>query len=764
MNRNLLLSFVFFFKIISASAQTDFYASDSIQTIEIHFDFSNWDFRMDTAKHGMDDYTMAASVSVNGQVFNSVGVKYKGNSSYDSTYKKNPLHIELNHYIPQTYLGIEDIKLSNCYADPSMIREVLAYGILGEYMYCGKANFAKVYINGDFIGLYSNTQNINKKLCLKGFFSSSNTFVKCNPSIIPGPANKSNFRYLGLDSSLYVNFYEIKSDEGWNDLVELCNMVTNHPDQIDQVFDVDKVLWMLAFNNVLVNLDSYSGAFVQNYYVYRDEKGMYNPIVWDLNMAFGGFPYLGSGASSMGSLTISDMQLMPAFIHTTDSYWPLIKAMMANAMYKRMYVDHMKTIIEEQFVSENYLDVAESLFALIESIVIEDTNTFFSYSDYQNSLDIQVQNGSYFIPGIRELMTARTAFLLSDPWFTAQSPIITDVEIDDISPAIGQLCSINVLVTDATNVYLGYSSQVDNKFVRIEMFDDGMHGDGIDGDGNYGVQFTMESPLFRYYIYAENEDAGTFMPQRAEFEFYELKADVEFVDYGELSLNEFMAWNEDYEFNEYWGYGDWIELYNNSDIELYLGGCYLSDSYSRPLKFRIPEGTVIGSKAYLIIWADEEPSSTIYVHAPFNLASEGEKLVLSDVYGNVIDSLGYNQQLIDVSMGRCPDGTGPIVFLPLPSFLTTNCLTVIEEINENSLCVYPNPAQHQLSIHLPSSISVAQIKIYSSDGRLVLLQEEYASDSFMNISVLSDGMYYLSVFANGKCLGQSKLIKFVPEN
>jgi spore coat protein CotH len=38
-------------------------------------------------------------------------------------------------------------------------------------------------------------------------------------------------------------------------------------------------LWMLAFNNVFVNLDSYTGGFSQNYYLYKDENRRFNPVV-----------------------------------------------------------------------------------------------------------------------------------------------------------------------------------------------------------------------------------------------------------------------------------------------------------------------------------------------------------------------------------------------------------------------------------------------------------------------------------------------------
>ena len=94
-------------------------------------------------------------------------------------------------------------------------------------------------------------------------------------------------------------------------LVDLCDVVSNNSNVISESIDVDRVLWMLAFNSVMVNLDSYSGVFAQNYYLYRDTSGRFNQIVWDLNMCFGGFPFLGSGISRLGSLTNANIQRLP---------------------------------------------------------------------------------------------------------------------------------------------------------------------------------------------------------------------------------------------------------------------------------------------------------------------------------------------------------------------------------------------------------------------------------------------------------------------
>ena len=103
MRRDFTLLFLILSSFITHS-QT-FYNSNAIQDIRIVFSQSNWDALLDAQEAGAGDYISAQSVTINGQVFNNVGVKYKGNSSYNPNYVKNPLHIELDTYVNQNYEG-----------------------------------------------------------------------------------------------------------------------------------------------------------------------------------------------------------------------------------------------------------------------------------------------------------------------------------------------------------------------------------------------------------------------------------------------------------------------------------------------------------------------------------------------------------------------------------------------------------------------------------------------------------------------------------
>jgi len=698
-----------------------FYNTSSIQKIEVQFSQPNWDYMLDTAKMSKEGYLMAQWVKINGVMLDSVGVKYKGNSSFDSTYAKNPVHIELDTYKNHSYQGFQDIKLGNGYSDPSMIREVLAYDILKNYMHCPRANFAQLYINGKYIGVYSNAENIGKKFCSDHFTTSNDAFVKCNPIVLPTTNTKSNLRYIPLaDSSGYYNYYEIKSKYGWNKLKDLCDSVTNNANSIPNVMDLDRSIWMLAFNNTIINLDSYSGAFCQNYYLYKDPTSRFSPIIWDLNMSFAGFPHLGASNSSMVSLTIPQLQQLATNIHSTDQYWPLIKNIMSNAQYKRMYIAHMRTIMNEMFVSNYYSTTAAQLQSVIDTAMQSDINKFYSYPQFQNGMNANVSVGSYSVPGISTLMSARIPYLQSTADFTYTAPTITSATTAN-TPSLNSAVTITANVTNAnTNgVYLGYRQSLTAKFVRVLMYDDGLHNDGGSSDNVFGTTFTLTAASAQYYIYAENNNAGIFSPERAEHEFYTLVG-VQTAGVGQVKINEFVADNLTGTQNELLANEDWVELYNTTASPLELGGLYLTDDYLTPNKFIFPINTVIQPNSHLIVWADENASTASYVHANFKLLSTGEKLMLSTSAGAVLDSITFGPQLTDKSMSRCPDGIGTFSVGTSPTFKLANCTIGINELNNGAsqVDIFPNPTNNYLVVRV-SARENQKLEVTNAIGQVI---------------------------------------------
>ncbi len=702
--------------ITSISTAQTLFDQQVIRKIEVYIADPLWDYKMDTAKHGTDGYLKADFVKIDNQQFNDVGIKYKGNSSFDSTRKKNPLHIEFDTYSNQHYEGYKDLKLSNGYADPSNIREVLAYDMLQHYMHCPKSNFAQVYINGDYYGLYASSENIDKKFCADHFGSNQGSFVKCNPIINPSPATKSNLKYIDANPNSYSIFYEIKSNDGWPPLISLCDSVSNQNSLIANYVNIDRLIWMLAFNNALVNLDSYNGVFSQNYYMYRDNHMLYNPIIWDLNMCFGGFPFAGAGTSSMGTLNIAGLQQLATTNHQSDPNWPLINAILNNPQYKRMYHAHLKTIIQEQISNQQYKIKFNQLKALIDTAVASDQNLFFTYNQFLHSADSNYTQGSYMVPGLFSLMDQRATFLLATPELSAISPSISNIATGSTAPSFNSNVHITASISNSNSAYLGYRFDAQSPFTKIPLYDDGMHNDGAANDNIFGNSILMTHAQLQYYIYAENNDAGLFSPARAEHEYYSLTCELSLPTVGDIVINELLTSNVTNARDEYNDKEDWIELFNNSSKVVDLSGCMLSDSLSIPGMWIIPPGTFIEPGAFVIIWADNEMYEKP-LHTNFKLNKTQDFLLLSDANGNLLDSTSVSQQLDDVSWGRYPNGTGSFQKMNTTfSAHNNNFPLSTQDTFSDGIVVYPNPTQDLLFVEASDEIA---IRITSIDGRIV---------------------------------------------
>ncbi|MHC1706325.1 MAG: CotH kinase family protein [Bacteroidales bacterium] len=719
----------------------NFYDINTIQKIEIQFSQSNWDYMLDTAAQGSEGYIYAHFVKINGLQFDSVGVKYKGNSSYNPNNQKNPLHIELDTYVEnQNYQGYKDIKLSNGFKDPTFVREVLSYSIARNYMTAPLSNYAQVYINGQKIGLYSNSESVSKSFVSTHFYADGLPLFKCNsPCTAAGP-QAPNLVFYGTDSSLYYCRYEMKSDHGWAELVDLISTLSSDIASIGNILDVDRALWMLAFDNVLVNLDSYIGAPTQNYYLAMDQTARFNPVLWDLNETFGVFQ--NSGTINLNTL-LAKQQMTP-LLHINDNNWPLIKNLLAVPIYKKMYIAHMRTILNENFSNTDYITQALNLQSIIDTAVQSDQHKFFTYAQFLSNVNTSINQPGGQIPGLGDLMNARFTYLSNHMEFQQTPPVITSVSASEPNPSMDTTIYITATVNGANAVMMGLRNSTLQKFIRVPMFDDGLHGDGSASDGIYGAAMTITAPQMQYYIYAENNNAGIFSPERAEYEYYTLNASIAVINAGDLVINEFMALNNSWVQAPNGDYEDWIELYNTSQNTLALTNLYISDSYTNPMKFKFPDGQTLGPQSYLIVWADYDTTNPVGLHGGFKLSGGGERLILS-YPGLVIDSVSFGQQAEDVSYARCPNGTGP--FQPLtPTFNALNCnASGFLEHQAGQFRIFPNPASGVVIIESDRE-EINTIEISNFLGQQVFFSDQHSErNTSIDVTSFHPGLYFVRI-------------------
>ncbi len=754
----IILFFVNLWMMDRATGQ-DFYKKDAIQEIKIYFSYSDWDYRLDTAKAGKENYILAEYCIINGQRFDSIGVKYKGNSSYRSNQVKNPLHLKLDWINEsQDYKSYTSIKLGNNFSDPSAVREALSYEILSNYMDCSKANFARVYINDKYLGLYTNVEAVNKKFCSDHFGTSDHVFVKGNPDR-PGNNSTSNLVYINKDSSSYYSYYGMENGFGWYKLIALIDTLKNNASALDKIMDIDRAIWMHAFNSVFSNYDSYTGSFSQNYYLYEDDFGRFLPVVWDLNMSIGGFPgSIGGG----GGTTVDKIAF---FNGETNAARPLIQKVLQNVRHKKMYTAHVRTFCKEFIANKEYQTIAKRLQAVVDTLVKNDPNSLTTYAAFQSSLTAAINSGGApggSVPGIYTLMDARLTYFNTISEFKAIPPSIDNIQIKSIDPHIGDTVWLSAKISNGNFAFLAFRKNKFSLFTKVEMKDDGLHYDGAPGDGVYGAYVIADTRKTQYYIYSENNVAGIFSPERAEYVYHTLEVNYNFpeIQKGELVINEFMSSNKSSVLDSTdTKYEDWIEIYNNTNEDVDLSGFFLSDDYTNPSKYEFPDYTSIKSKDRLVIWLDEDGEAT-GLHANFKLSLGGEELILSRPDGFVLDSLTFGVIPSDQSFERCPDGTGVFKIVTSSTYNKTNCATtsIVNSSHDNTR-VYPNPAFGYIVIE-NNDEALNKVRLIDLKGSLVLsISSILDQNTYVDLQAINDGIFILELeYRDGTVLRQKLLV------
>lgn len=699
------------------SAQS-FYDIQTVNTIEITFEADNWDQLLDNLMAAGQEERLVGTAIINGTFFDSVGVRYKGNSSYNSNQVKNPFNIKLDTiFEDQEIDGFGTLKLANCFKDPSFVREPLWYEIARKYFPASLSNYANVYVNNSYIGLYTSNQDVDKFFSRTHFSTDDNVRFKGEIGDLPPGSMGGVWEYFGTDSTDYLDYYHIESDTGWNTLIGFLDTLNNHNIQVDQVLNLDRHLWFLAFQNLLVNLDGPINN-PQNHYLFHDASERFNPIPWDLNECFGVFTMLQSG----GPQNVYQLQHLDPFLNLYEDEYPVISRILDQPENQRVYIAHMKTILDENFSNGWYLDRALEIQEIIDGDVQADPNKFYSYSEFTNNIYSSVGGGggpgSSAIVGITQLMETRIDYLSSELEFQAAAPIVLSVSCSPNDPEPGTEILFLAEVSNADEVYLSLRTDHLSVFEKLEMFDDGAHDDGLPNDGQYGVTVTPDAGYLEYYLFAQNQDAAAFLPVRAEYEFFTVNMTPT------IAVNEFLAANDTSHADEFGEFDDWIELYNTRDTPVDLSGYTLTDDLDEPGKWPLPE-VEIPAGGYLLFWADNDTIQGDF-HCSFKLSAGGETLALFRDDGTLADHIDFGPQTTDVSFGRISDGAAEWQYFESPTPGSANIdllsLTETDWIPQQFKIhpPYPNPFNPSTAIgfEIPAAGNV-EISIYNMQGRLI---------------------------------------------
>ncbi|MDL2257927.1 lamin tail domain-containing protein [Eubacteriales bacterium OttesenSCG-928-K08] len=191
-----------------------------------------------------------------------------------------------------------------------------------------------------------------------------------------------------------------------------------------------------------------------------------------------------------------------------------------------------------------------------------------------------------------------------------------------------------------------------------------------------------------------------------------------------IRINEFMASNATTLPGPQGNYPDWIELYNTTGADVDISGCGLSDDIDQPMKWIVPEGTIIPANSVKLVYCSGlDGLIDGELHAPFGLRAYAEDVVFSGRNGAIIDSFSYTNQEADISMARKPDGFGEFesTAQPTPGYLNTEAglaefsltsifpvggLMISEVMNNNTTTTVNGVIEDWIELHNSSNTAI----------------------------------------------------------
>jgi hypothetical protein len=208
-------------------------------------------------------------------VIKNVGVRLKG--SFTSRFQKMSLKIKFDAFVKkQEFKGLKRLTLNAMMQDPSQVHEVTAYRLFrAAGIAAPRAGYAKVRIDGSYMGLYLNLESIDSKMLERWFPNTEHLYSGPRPcDLTPG-------------NSCYV------ANTGTTDRTDLAKISRLHSlsgkdwwKELSKTTDINRLMTFLATEIFLSHWDGYGDFMRNNHYVHFDKDGKFTLIPWGTDQTF----------------------------------------------------------------------------------------------------------------------------------------------------------------------------------------------------------------------------------------------------------------------------------------------------------------------------------------------------------------------------------------------------------------------------------------------------------------------------------------------
>ena len=409
------------------------YDANTLRTLYLRFHDADWYEQL--GDFYRTDVDVPADLIVDGKVYQSVGVRFRGSSSYFTVQnEKKSFNIAVDYGDDKQRLyGYKTLNLLNGHSDPSFLREILYSRIASNYLPAPKANLVKLVINGESWGIYVNNQQFNKDFLDEWFGTKRGVRWK-----VP-PGRDSGLVYNGDQPSAYQQSYQLKTraeeaPNAWQDLIELCEVLESTPDdqlesKLSAILNIDRALWFLALDNVFIDNDGYFSR-ASDYALYQDPKGRFHLLPHDSNETF---RFAGGGGPNSWQ---TDGQMLSPVSQENDMMRPVISRLFALPHLRARYLAHIRTIADKWLDWDVLQPIITEYQSLVDAEVKADDKKLYAYEAFATS-QIKDQGGGggggpggrgrRETPSFKRFVEERAEYLLNHPEINKPTPTIVSV-------------------------------------------------------------------------------------------------------------------------------------------------------------------------------------------------------------------------------------------------------------------------------------------------------------------------------------------------
>jgi hypothetical protein len=280
-----------------ATAQTsdDLFAPTVLHDIQLTMKQGDWETLQEN--YLIDTY-YPADMKWREVVVPQVGVRSRGSGSRNA--KKPGLKVDFGRYLDQTAFGLKSIVLANAIQDPSMLAQRIGLGMFAHMgMPAPRVVHARVFVNGNYIGLYELIEPVDKTFLARAFDQDEKGKTE-NGGYLYEYHWKSDYPwdYLGPDLKVYAELFEPKTHESeapvplYGPLETLFKRLNQVSDsqferQVGELLDLRQFVRHIAVENFIAEHDGFLGNWgPNNFYLYRFQGRTVSQLLpWDKDLA-----------------------------------------------------------------------------------------------------------------------------------------------------------------------------------------------------------------------------------------------------------------------------------------------------------------------------------------------------------------------------------------------------------------------------------------------------------------------------------------------